>query len=189
MMVPVEHLGAGRITSQPDTGPSRPAATVLADALTEFRGTVTEFLEDLVKEQIYADKIMQVETAAASPNRLSLEGGHPLARRVAVLRGRRTSRAYLYAETLLVTSRLPLMTMRRLETSCDPIGRVIVEEGLTVARTSLAPIPRPLEHRLPKDALAFIYSREYRIDVGGLPVMEISEWFLPGLEDFLVHQT
>ena len=195
MMVPVEYLGAGRITSQPGgrpsrpgSRPSRPAATVLADALAEFRGTATEFLEDLVREEIYADKLVQVETTAASPNRLSLEDGHPLTRRVTFLRGRRTSHTYLYAETLLVTSRLPWMTTRRLATSSDPIGRVIVEQGLTVARANLAPIPRPLERPLPKDVLAFIYTREYQIEIGGLPVMEISEWFLPSLEDFLVRQ-
>jgi chorismate-pyruvate lyase len=180
---PVEHVGTGRITSPRNSGPTRSATLVLAEALTGLQGTVTEYLEDLVKERVYADKLQQVQTTASGANRLSVELGHPLTRRIVLLRGQQSSLAYLYAETLLVSSRIPWTTRNRLEISTDPIGRVLSEQGSALTR-----VPLPSEREYPKAIDHFILAREYRVDLGGLPVMEISEWFLPALEDFIFRQ-
>ena len=179
----VEHDGTGRITSPRRSGPIRPATLLLARALTGLQGTVTEYLEDLVKERVYADKLEQVLTTASSENRLSVGFGHPLTRRIVLLRGQESFLAYVYAETLLVSSRIPWQTRNRLEASTDPIGRVLAEEGFAVTRVHLA-----TERQLPKAIDQFILAREYRVDLAGLPVMEISEWFLPTLVDFILRQ-
>ena len=179
----VEHVGTGRIMSPRHSGPTRSATLLLAEALTGLQGTVTEFLEGLVKERVYADKLEQVQTTASSANRLSVELGHPLTRRIVLLRGQESSLAYLYAETLLVSSRIPWTTRNRLETSTDPIGRVLAEQGCALTR-----VPLPSEREYPKAIDHFILAREYRVDLGGFPVMEISEWFLPALEDFIFRQ-
>ena len=179
----VEHVGTGRISSPRPRGPIRPATLLLTEALAGHQGTVTEFLEDLVKERVYADKLEQVETTASRSNRLSVEFGHPLTRRIVLLRGQQSSTAYLYAETLLVSSRLPWTTRNRLETSTDPIGRVLAEQGFALTR-----VPLSSESENPTVIDYFILAREYRVDSGQLPVMEISEWFLPALEDVIVSQ-
>ena len=179
----VEHVGTGRITSPRHSKPSRSATLLLAEALTGLQGTVTEYLEDLVKERVYAEKLEQVQTTASSANRLSVEFGHPLTRRIVLLRGQQSSRAYLYAESLLVSSRIPWTTRNRLETSTDPIGRVLAEQGFALTRVHL-----PSESQNPKAIDHFILAREYRVDLRGLPVMEISEWFLPTLEEFIFGQ-
>ncbi len=54
---------------------------------------------------------------------------------------------YLYADTLIVTGRLPPGTWRRLTTSSDPIGRVIAEDGLPMARVGITPERRSLQLR------------------------------------------
>ena len=179
----VEHVGTGRISSPGTWASTRPAKLFLIEALAELHGTVTAFLEDLVKERVYADKLEQVQTTASSANRLSVGIGHPLTRRTVLLRGQESSTAYLYAETLLVSSRIPWTTRNRLEISTDPIGRVLAEQGFMLTR-----VPLPTERRFPKAIDHYILARDYRVDLSGSPVMEISEWFLPALENFIVAQ-
>lgn len=179
----VEHLGTEEIASPRRHGPTGPAGLILAEALAGLQGTVTEYLEDLVQERVYADKLEQLQTTASSPNGLAVEFGHPLTRRAVLLRGQQSSRSFLYAETLLVTSRLPWAAKNSLETSSDPIGRILVDQEFAVTRVFFT-----TESRYPKAIDDFILAREYRIDFGELPVMEISEWFLPALEEFIVRQ-
>jgi chorismate-pyruvate lyase len=94
---------------------------------------------------------------------------------------------YVYAETLLVPGRLPEAFFNRLETSIDPIGRILTDEGITFTRV---PLPRPdrrdeLVHAgAPPSIDDCPLARAYRVDVDGLPVMMINEWFLPTLRSF-----
>jgi chorismate-pyruvate lyase len=187
MMVTVERFGTGGATSKLRSGLSRAPADVLIEVLAELRGTVTEFLEHLVQEPIFADKLDEFETTATNGNRLCVEPGHPLLRRLTVLRGRRSSRGYLCADTLLVMDRLPRETRRRLRESHDPIGRVIVDHGLSVERVNLTPIPLSPQDRQSNIADEFIYARQYQIEFGGRPVIDVSEWFLSHLADLLVR--
>ena len=126
----------------------------------------------------------------ASPpsNGLEVEAGHPLLARSATLRGRRSGRSYLYAETTLVPSRLSDRFLHRLGSSRDPIGRILEEEGIAVTRE---PLPGPGGSttsgpgRSGPDARECLLARTYRVDAEGAPVMVISEWFLDSLERFL----
>jgi chorismate-pyruvate lyase len=181
----MEDLGTERSAIRRVREPSRPVLHALLGALADPQKTVTEVLEDLVKEPVTAHKLDQVETTAADGNRLAVEPGHALTRRVTLLRGQRSSRSYLFADSLIVTSRLPPETWRRLAEGSDPIGRVIVEDGLPMTRVDVTPEGRPLVSRSPGVTGEFIYARRYRLDVGHEPVMDIAEWFLPNLTDFL----
>jgi chorismate-pyruvate lyase len=157
------------------------AGTRLSVALAGFAGTVTELLEQLVGEPIDADRRVQTTVAADADNPLAVEAGAPVVRRAAVLYGRTTGRAYVYAESIIAADRLPAEVERRLATSSDPIGRLLVERGLTVARTSLGPVG-PVElvadPGLAEAVGSVVHARRYRIDVAGEPLMAISEWFL-----------
>jgi chorismate-pyruvate lyase len=181
----MEDRATGKTGSPPARARCRSPVDVLTAALSEPGATVTEVLEDLVREPVVAHKLDQGETTAAEGNRLAVEPGHPLARRVTVLRGARSSRPYLYADTLIVTGRLPVGTWRRLARSNDPIGRVIVEDGLPLTRVGITPEPRSFGPPATGWIGQPIYARRYRLDIGSEPVMEIAEWFLPDLTDFL----
>jgi chorismate-pyruvate lyase len=187
MMVPMKPLHIERMRSEPCDRPSRSATGVLSEALAGLQVTVTEFIEDLVNEPLFADKVEQFEMAATSLNRLFVEPGLPLMRRATLLRGKLSSREYVYAETSLVPSRLPSKARERLKQSSDPIGRIIVDCGVRVRRVNLALIDPAPGCPSTKLAREFIYARRYRIDVEDQPAMDISEWFLPDLAEFLVR--
>jgi chorismate-pyruvate lyase len=181
----MEDPATGRSGPECARAPSRSPVDVLTAALAGSQSTVTEVLEELVREPVLAHKLDQGETTAAEGNRLAVEPGHPLARRVTLIRGERSWRAYLYADTLIATDRLPSGTWRRLTTSNDPIGRVIAEDGLPMTRVGVTPERQPLRLRPPGWTGEPIYARRYRLDIASQPVMEIAEWFLPDLNDFL----
>jgi chorismate-pyruvate lyase len=186
MMVSMDRVGAGPRRGRAGRGLGRPSADLLIEALAGMQGTVTEFLESVAKEPVFAEKLDQVETTATRRTCLAVEVGHPLIRRVTILRGQRSLRRYLYADTVIVTDRLPVETWERLQQSSDPIGRVLLEHDLTTQRVDLPRRRSDDTGRRSGITDGFIYGRRYRLDIGPEPVMEISEWFLPDLEDCLV---
>ncbi len=148
--------------------------------------TVTSFVEHLVGESICAVDRRHVPVTARCDNDLELATGETLVQRSAVLRGIRSSKPYLYAETLLAPSRLPVAFMEELEESCEPIGRLLATHGIRFSRKALPlgrtsrsvirPEPPPSDH---------IWARRYQVTVEAAPVMVIGEWFLPSLRPFL----
>ena len=160
----------------------------LRRALDTTAGTVTTFLEQLVGEDIDAHS-RRHETIGAGPiNDLQVEPGHPLLHRAATLQGRASGRSYVYAESVIVTSRLPSTFVHRLESGSDPIGRILDEIGIAVARVNLVEPggstgSRPWNaEAAPGDSLLV---RSYRIDSQEVPVMLITEWFLMTVMPFL----
>src|ERR1022692_3197563 len=109
----------------------------LEAAVSRASGTVTAFLEHLVGEPIDAGERCQKTTKAEFPNLLRVAEGHPLIFRTAALRGRTSGRSYLYAETVLVPSRLPATCRQRLESSSEPTGGRLEEEWTTRPREPL----------------------------------------------------
>jgi len=94
----------------------------------------------------------------------------------------------VYAESLIVTSRLPEGFCHRLETSIDPIGRILDEVGITVTREDLAESVRFIVSQpwnVDVAAGNYLLARTYRIDFEQTPVMIITEWFLSTLIPFL----
>jgi chorismate-pyruvate lyase len=159
----------------------------LESALSRAHGTVTAFLEHLVGEAIDAGERCQTTTKAEYPNSLRVAEGDPLIFRTAALRGRTSGRSYLYAETVLVPSRLTANCRQRLESSSDPIGRILEEEGITITREPLGG-PEPGSAPVPPTGVSvgdYLLVRTYRLDADGTPLMVITEWFLTSLRGFL----
>jgi chorismate-pyruvate lyase len=97
-----------------------------------------------------------------------------------ILRGCRSQCPYLEAETWYVPERLPAPVRRQLQVTDDPIGRVLVQHRLPIVRASPS-TAFPLTEA-PGDVL---HARQYRIDIGGQPVIGVIEWFLTGIAPFL----
>lgn len=169
----------------PDVGHLPPnAANLIAGALAESSLTVTEFIEALVGESIVADKLAQFEAPARDESGLDVEVGHPLLFREVLLRGRRTLRPYVHAETWLVPDRLPRTVIARLKQTDTPIGRVLIEQHLSHIRVDIEPI-----HRSNRSAYESVCGRLYRIDIGKRPAMRIAEQFLNTLTPYLATET
>jgi chorismate-pyruvate lyase len=163
----------------------------LEAALSRTNGTVTAFLEQLVGEPIDARERRHRITRAETSNPLRVAEGHPLLIRTAALQGRTSGRSYLYAESVLVPSRLPANLRLRLESSSDPIGRILGEEGITVTREPLVGPDRDSASVSPEAGIAvgdYLLARTYRVDAEGAPLMVIAEWFLTSLNGFLPPQ-
>jgi chorismate-pyruvate lyase len=148
--------------------------------------TVTALLEHLVGEPVDARQLRHVRVPAVAPNLLDVPEGQLLLRRSAVLQGRESGRAYLRAESLLVTTRLRRSFTERLRTGHDPIGRIMTSEKLDYTRTLLPAQDREavLAFLEPEESDSLLV-RSYRLEVEDEPVMIIEESFLRSLEPFL----
>jgi chorismate-pyruvate lyase len=159
----------------------------LKAALDRSSGTVTNLLEELVGEGIDARaRHLEVPSVQASKD-LRVEAAAPLLHRAATLQGQRSGRAYVYAETVIATSRLPAAFRHRLESGTDPIGRILDEVGITVTRESLVEPDEFVSQPWDTETSVgdYLLARTYRIDSDHTPVMIVTEWFLPTLSPFL----
>ena len=72
--------------------------------------------------------------------------------------------------------------LSRLQTSRDPIGRVLLDHHLVIRRDLLSGAGAPATRADPDVATLLVdgvhHSRGYRIVLDGVPVMMVSEWFL-----------
>lgn len=152
----------------------------LAAVLSYHRGTVTDLVQELAGEAVDADVRAQWSSQARPGNALELDAGTEVLQRTVLLRGRRSGQAFVYAETSIAPTRLPVAVRERLEQSCDPIGRVLSAYRLSVRRE---PLPGPVDAAYAEASLsgqlaAAPLSRRYRILVGTTPAFAVSEWFL-----------
>jgi len=164
-----------------------PNRSVLRAALESTGDTVTNFLEQLVGESIDAQVHHQDIARAPSSNDLQVVEGEPLLQRAATLCGHKSGSPYVYAESAIVTSRLPARFILRLQSGNEPIGRILDEMGIAVTRKHLAEphgfaVSRREGATKVSDSLLV---RTYRIESERIPVMVITEWFLKTLSPFL----
>jgi len=157
----------------------------LLAALDRTSGTVTDFLEQLVGETIEAHSHHHHMVEAHNANGLRVEEGAPLLHRAATLRGRTSGRSYVYAESIIAVGRLPTGFCHRLETSTDPIGRILDETGIAVTRRGVGGQDGVLRSNSDVKIGDYLLARTYRIDSEQTPVMIITEWFLETLIPFL----
>jgi chorismate lyase len=162
----------------------------LRNALCEFQGTVTEFLEDLAGEAIVAKVLSQRTTAATDGNELGLTVNDDVLCRSALLVGQNTESIFVYAESVIAVERLPSSVLIRLQSTTHPIGRVLTDEGITVQRIAL-PTPPRLPFGSPELELllgAGVWPRRCLLMAEATPVMDISEWFLQSVQDSFARQ-
>jgi chorismate-pyruvate lyase len=154
-------------------------------------GWVTDLLERLAGEPVDADIRVQSRGPALDGDPLGLAAGREVVQRAVLLRGRVSGRDYVYAETSIDPTTIPTSVGRRLEQTRDPIGRVLRDHGLAVGRQPL-PGPATASHAdAPTAALltAAVFSRRYRILVGGIPAFAVDEWFLHTVAEALGNQS
>jgi chorismate-pyruvate lyase len=157
----------------------------LRAALDRTSGTVTDFLEQLVGERIDAHTHHHEIVEADNSFGLQVEEGEPLLHRAATLRGRTSGRSYVYAESVIVVGRLPAGLCHKLETSTDPIGRILDEMGIAVTRHGVGKPDGVLPPNSDGNARDYLFVRTYRIHTQQTPVMSITEWFLKTLIPFI----
>lgn len=158
----------------------------LKAALNGTNGTVTSFLEELVAEPIAAVRYHHEWIDAPALNDLGVAPGEPLLRRAATLQGSVSGCPYVYAESMIAVSRLPAKFFHRLETSSEPIGRLLDETGIAVTREDLVnAMDRPRNFN--EIVHGYLLTRTYRIDSKHIPLMIINEWFLGTLAPFFSH--
>ncbi len=169
------------------TGDPQPADGALDLALQSNPGTVTQLLEFLAGEPVDADIRHQLEGPAGAGNPLGLAPSAPLLCRAVLLTGRDSGHPFVYAESAIAVDRIPRSVRRRLETSRDPIGRVLLDHRLVVRRE---PLLDPVEATpVYGDVVPLlggaVRSRRYRIILDRDPAMVVSEWFLRSVSDLL----
>lgn len=145
-------------------------------ALDATTGSVTGFLEAIAHEPIDAHVVSQVRGALHGSR-----GETAILRRCVLLVGRASQRQFVYAATTVFIDALPESAVRRLETSSDPIGRVLAHEGLEVQRTVMAWMGAQADTfgATHEATAATVLARRYRLGVGDAVAMEVREWFLP----------
>ena len=159
----------------------------LVAALERTSQTVTDFLEQLVGESIDAEAHHHHRVGAPASNTLQAAEGDPLLQRAATLRGRRSGSPYVYAESVIVMNRLPETFCLRLESSIDPIGRILHEMKIPVTRRNLGS-PGGFSDSGANGAMKvgdYLLARTYSLDSASRPLMVITEWFLKTLNPFL----
>ena len=173
-------------------------AHALEQALSSHGGTVTQFLEAVAGEPIDAEKLRRLGLPAGASDPLDVPAGRPLVQRAVVLRGRRTGRRFVYAESTIAEDRLPPSVLDELEHSAAPIGRVLTRHGLPVLRRAsrrpddAARCDAPgseasgtVAEVRPRELGSAPLRRAYAILVAGRPAIAVEEWFLPPAVDAL----
>ena len=92
---------------------------------------------------------------------------------------------------MFIGERLPGPARTQLEGTTDPIGRVLVAHGLHPGREPLDP-SEAAGGQAPGAGAGLgseiVWSRAYRLRIGGRPVFAIHEWFLRSVLDAFDHQ-
>ncbi len=144
-------------------------------------GTVTRILEACAGETMQLVKLSQSVAPAGSGNTglAVLDGEEVISRRI-LLRGAQSGRNFLYAESLIVPSRLHPRLRYGLYHSDAPIGRLLWENRVETVRELIKWGLEPAEscaayfEIAPRETLLF---RTYRVIAQRQPIMLITEKF------------
>ncbi len=180
-LVSGEHVGADR------PGLLGPPPGPLQRVLLSADGNVGRILESYAGESVEAVKLEQF-SAPFGEEIHALELGaddERLSRRV-ILRGSRTGRGLLYAESVMAVERLHPMVRSGLLSTSEPIGRLLAAARAETFREVLTSGTTPagaVGGHFGVEETDEVFVRTYRIVAGGRPMMLITEkfpttWFL-----------
>ena len=164
--------------------PATPSSSAALQRLLDAADTVTHILEALTGEQLVADVVYQRPATAPPDDPLGVGAGRPLTERLAVLRGRRSGRAFVRARSLFSRERLLEPVRLRLARSTDPIGRILTEQGASVRREPLGPDDGGRGRSVGAVTEAegqVVWSRSYLLLVDDRPTFLVHEDFLDSL--------
>jgi chorismate-pyruvate lyase len=162
--------------------------TDLARTLLERADTVTHFLERITGEPMVAEVVRQYPIASWSDSTLGVPAGRPMIHRIVVLKGRASALPYLYAESTFVPERLPSEARVQLDSTSDPIGRVLVAHGFELTRKVLPWAGHPDPSRafsLGEQTSEVVWARAYLLLLDGDSVFVIRERFFRAVLDAL----
>lgn len=165
-------------------GGRRPAAPLLGSflqrAILATDGTVTNLIEAFV-EPVYIEKLDEQALApGVSHGWPELAPDLHVVRREVLIRGRRSGRVFLHAESLIVLEHLDDILRRELLETDKPIGKLIREYRRESYRELLgqrreAAGPRAAYFDCAPEAA--VVARVYRIHLGGRAAIQITERF------------
>ncbi len=144
-------------------------------------GTVTRFIEAWAGEPIVVECLQQSEQAAGDAARwLDTGTNEAVLRRQSLLLGVDSGRLYVYADSLIVPSRLTAAMRAGLASEPQGLGKILRDsgmetrrEGLWYGREQLAEVPAAVSAA----AGGTFLSRSYRVFASGRPLMLITERF------------
>jgi chorismate-pyruvate lyase len=140
-------------------------------------GTLTDILQAFTLEEIGVHKLTEAQSVSRS-NLLELSPNEKVLERSVVLYGKRTSRSYVYAESLIALERLPRGLAKELQEGSEPLGRLQLKHRLETFKELI-------DFRIGKSEKAseFLESnlrfliRSYRVYVKERPCIVIHEYF------------
>lgn len=155
--------------------------TAYQRALLTLDGTVTQFIEISALEPIDVIRLQQEQRILTHEHDwLQAGSGTDVVAREVFLRGRHSGALYVYALSLLISSRIPGTLIQNLDKQSGGIGRILLgsqienrRELLWFGRERLTHLPSPLASLQNQDFLC----RSYRVWMGGQPIMLINEKF------------
>jgi chorismate-pyruvate lyase len=157
-----------------------PLDSFLRRAVLATDGTVTNLIESFL-EQVRIEKLGSEEVAAPLAAWPDLAPGTAVLRRTVLIRGAKSHRIFLHAESLLVLEYLDPVVRAELLATDKPIGKLIREHRIESYRELLGTTSEPAgprAHVLGLDAAEPLIARTYRIHFGGRPAIQITERFL-----------
>lgn len=158
-----------------------PSLSPLQRILLTTDGTVVQLLEAWFDDPIDLAGHQQCQTPVDRTDRdLQPAGEEQILRRRVLLQGRRTGRNYIYADTAIVLDRLPPGLSDDLQTTSEPIGRLLHAHRVETLREVLRTGRRPaasLAGDFGIDSADDLLYRVYRVVAGGKPIMQIAEHF------------
>lgn len=168
----------------PGSGTSRSGSSRALRELLSGAGTVTAALEARHGERVRAVKLAQRrERAPEGVPGLGVGRGATVVRRRVVLVGRVTHLPFVVADSLVVPARLPAAVVGDLERTDLPIGEVLARRGVLPVRSPVAQgagrLPELGGRLVGHPAGVAVPARTDRLSVDGVPVMLVSERFLP----------
>lgn len=141
-------------------------------------GTLTDILQAFTLEEIGVHKLTEEQILGGGSNLLELSPNENVLERSVVLYGKRTSRSYVYAESLIALERLPRGLAKELQEGSEPLGRLQLKHRLETFKELI-------DFRIGKSEKAseFLESnlrfliRSYRVYVKERPCIVIHEYF------------
>jgi chorismate-pyruvate lyase len=160
---------------------ARPFAplSVLQRVLLTTNGTVTDFLEAYAGEQIVVVKLSQSLQPPLPETRLDSDD-HLLLERTIMLRGATSGTTFLHADSHIAADRLPAGMLESLLETDWPLGRLLNEHRVESLREIVAAGVMPANSFGTYFGVATdsdLLFRTYLINVGGRPLMRITERF------------
>lgn len=149
-------------------------------------GTVTQFIEAYTLDPIDVIRLRQARIKLEHDHTwLQVTSSTEVVAREVFLRGRHSGIVYVYAQSLLLVSRIPEKLLQNLDIEPGGIGRALLNSQIENRRELLwfgrESVSKMQEERASVEG--DFLSRTYRVMVSGTPIMLINEKFPADLRD------